>query len=154
MTPSSGMGAESYTRDSSADLWRNTLSQIPSVFGRLVYLSGLRDPNTGAYLHHGFAALFGEEEAGKALRHSHEATFATWLAFTLPEQKQDLELYVAGLEPERHKVAEAWSRLEPYRTLPPESARPMERELFLADLEALISLIRNEPGASFPDRDA
>ncbi len=30
-------------RGAASDLWRHTLSQIPTVFGRLVYLSSLRE---------------------------------------------------------------------------------------------------------------
>ena len=47
-------------RGAASDLWRHTLSQIPSVFGRLVYLSSLRNPNTDSYEHHGFSQMFGD----------------------------------------------------------------------------------------------
>ena len=60
-----------FDRSASADLWRNTISQIPSVFGRLVYLASLRNPNNGSYEHHGLALVFGEDEANKALKNSH-----------------------------------------------------------------------------------
>ncbi|MBI3684361.1 MAG: hypothetical protein HY235_28645 [Acidobacteria bacterium] len=141
-------------RGAAADLWRHTLAQIPSVFGRLVYLAALRDSNSGAYAHHGLAAVFGDEEASQAIRESHQETFGAWLEFGLEQQKADLEIYVAGLEPSRKKVAETWSKLEPYRNLPPDSARPVEKDLFLADLEALLSLLRNEPDAGAPAPDA
>lgn len=144
----------SFQRTPAADLWRHTLSQIPSIFGRLVYLHSLRDSNTGLYHHHGLEAIFGQMEANRAMEHSHEQVFAEWLEFHLEQQKADLEIYVAGLEPERRTVVEAWSRLEPYRSLPPDSARSVERELFLADLETLLTLMRNELGVSSPDPDA
>ncbi|MBS1829963.1 MAG: hypothetical protein JST93_31985 [Acidobacteria bacterium] len=136
------------------DLWRHTLSQIPSQFGRLVYLSSLRDANTGQYRHHGLAAVFGEEEANRAMQLSHEEAFATWLEWGLEQQKEDLELYVAGLEPERKKVVETWSRLEPYRNLAPAGCEGVEKALFLDDLETLLSLMRNELGVVSPDPGA
>ena len=136
------------------DLWRHTLSQLPSQFGRLVYLSSLRDPNTGRYNHHGLAAIFGEEEANAAMRQSHEEIFAMWLESNMAQQKEDLDLYVAGLEPERKRVVETWTRLEPYRNLPPAAADPLEKKLFLTDLETLLSLMRNEPGVFSPDPGA
>ncbi len=141
-------------KGAASDLWRHTLSQIPSLFGRLVYLSSLRDPNTGLYQHHGLATVFGEEEANSAMRLSHEESFAQWLEFSLDRQKSDLELYVAGLEPERKRVVETWSRLEPYRNLPPASAKAVEKSLFLTDLETLLSLMRNELGVVSTDPTA
>jgi hypothetical protein len=80
-------------RGAPADLWRNTLSQIPSVFGRLVYLSSLRSGTSGRYEHHGLAMTFGEEESHLALSASHQETFAAWLSFSLEQQKADLDLY-------------------------------------------------------------
>lgn len=140
--------------DAAADLWQRTLSQIPSTFGRLVYLASLRDPNSGEYRHHGFAAVFGWEQAGHAMAESHDRLFAEWLSYSLEQQKGDLELYVSGLEPERRRVVETWSLIEPYRGVVPGAATALERELFLADLDALLSLMRNELGVSLPDRDA
>jgi hypothetical protein len=135
-------------RGPAADLWRHTLSQIPSTFGKLVYLASLRDTNTAEYLHHGLAAVFGHDEANKAMRQSHEEAFHEWLQFSLEQQRLDLELYVAGLEPARSKIVATWTKLEPYRNLPPDSAREVEKELFLGDLETLLSLMRNETGAA------
>ena len=86
-----------FDRSAAADLWRNTISQIPSVFGKLVYLASLRNPNNGAYEHHGLALVFGEDEANKALRNSHNKVFAEWLSFNLEQQKADLDLYISGL---------------------------------------------------------
>ena len=79
-------------------LWIRTLTQIPSLFGRLVYLSALRDVNTDQYQHHGLATVFSKDEAHDALRESHERTFAEWLTFTLEEQKADLDLYLSALD--------------------------------------------------------
>jgi hypothetical protein len=137
-----------------ADVWRNTLSQIPSLFGRLVYLAGLLDTNTALYRHHGLAHHFGESEADRALRESHAATFAEWLCLPLKEQRGDLETYLAGLEGERRELLRAWLQLAPYRNCVPASAGGVERDLFLSDLETLLALLRNEYGVSVPDPDA
>lgn len=152
--PSANRPIRPVPRGAAADLWRHTLSQIPSVFGQLVYLASLRDANSGEYRHHGLAAVFGDHQAQEAIRNSHQQVFARWLEMPLAEQKADLVQYVTGLEPGVRQVVSTWSRLEPYRNLPPESALSMEKELFLADLEALLSLLRNELGVALPDPDA
>ncbi|MCW5978510.1 MAG: hypothetical protein KIT09_10550 [Bryobacteraceae bacterium] len=140
-------------RGAAADLWRHTLSQIPSVFGRLVYLSSLRNPNTDTYEHHGFALMYGQEESSRTLRQSHSQAFAEWLCFTLEEQKADLDLYLSVLGANKRSIVEAWLRLTPYRHLVPGAARKAEKQLYMGDLETLLQLLRNEYGVADPDTD-
>ena len=141
-------------RDAISDLWRNTLSQIPAVFGRLVYFAGVRDANSGRYEHHGLALVFGENEADRALRRSHIQTFSEWLCFDLEQQKADLDLYLSALLDDRREVIDTWLRLEPFRTLVPTSATKAETELYLSDFRILLALLKNEYGVAGPDRDA
>ncbi|MGC9969473.1 MAG: hypothetical protein ABSE56_02665 [Bryobacteraceae bacterium] len=144
----------SLERGAASDLWRNTLSQIPSVFGRLVYLCSLRDPNSGLYQHYGLAQVFSDEEADRVLRQSHEQTFAEWLCFNLEQQKADLDLYLAGLNGNRRTILDTWIRLTPYRGLIPSVVREVERRLYLSDLETILELLKNEYGVASPDPDA
>ncbi|MGD0132148.1 MAG: hypothetical protein ABSE57_08875 [Bryobacteraceae bacterium] len=143
-----------FDRSAAADLWRNTISQIPSVFGRLVYLASLRNPNNGSYEHHGLALVFGEDEANKALKTSHAAVFAEWLSFNLEQQKADLDLYISALFEDKRVVIENWIRLTPYRNLLPASVRGVERRLYIADFTALLELFRAAYGVAVPDPDA
>lgn len=138
-------------RTASADLWRNTLSQIPSVFGRLVYLSSLRNPVTGKYEHHGLTLVFGAEDAARALRRSHAQSFAEWLAFDLERQKADLDLYLSANLEDRRAVVENWLASGSYRHFVPNSAKPFERRLYSTDLEALLALLKNDLGVAGPD---
>lgn len=144
----------SLDRGAAPDLWRHTLSQIPSLFGRLVYLCSLRDPNTGNYEHYGLAQVFGESEANRVLRESHHQAFSSWLCLTLEQQKADLDLYLSGLSGNRATILDTWIRLQPYRNLIPSTAREVERELYMADLDAILGLLKNEYGVASPDPDA
>lgn len=144
----------SLARTPVADVWRHTLSQIPSVFGRLVYLASLRDSNTGEYEHHGLIARFGAEAAGRALRESHEQTFAEWINLTIEEQTADLDLYFSAQKADRRTIIESWLTMTPYTGFAPGATREVERQLYLADLEAILELLKNEYGASLPDPDA
>jgi hypothetical protein len=143
-----------FDRSAAADLWRNTISQIPSVFGRLVYLASLRNTNNGSYEHHGLALVFGEDEANKALKTSHAAVFAEWLSFNLEQQKADLDLYISALFEDKRVVIENWIRLTPYRNLVPASVRGVERRLYIADFTALLELFKAAYGVAVPDPDA
>ena len=141
-------------RSAFSDLWRNTLAQIPTVFGRLVYLSSVRNSNSGKYEHHGLTLLFGEEEANKALKKSHSQSFSEWLEFNLEEQKDDLDLYLSSLPQDRKTVLHAWVGMAPYKNFLPTSVKPPERKLYLADLNAILEVLRNEYAVSDPDPDA
>ena len=143
-----------FDRSAAADLWRNTISQIPTVFGRLVYLASLRNTNSGSYEHHGLALVFGEDEANKALKNSHAAVFAEWLSFNIEQQMADLNLYLSGLVEDKRVVIETWLRLTPYRNLLPASIRGVERRLYLADFTALLELLKGALGVAAPDPDA
>ena len=140
-----------WKRGPAADLWRNTLSQIPTTFGRLVYLTSLRDQNSGEYEHFGLAQIFGDEEAAHTLMSSHEDVFAQWLGLSLKEQKADLDQYLSGLDSDPRSVIATWIRLSPHRNLLPASAKSFERELFLSDVGALLEALRTEHGVASPD---
>jgi len=127
----------------SEDLWRRTLAQIPSVFGRLDYLARLRDPNSGQYQHHGLAQVFGAEEADRALRDSHLLSFQQWLEMNLEHQKSDLALFFSGLVVERRTLIETWLRLAHYRNLIPAAAGEPERLLFMEDIETLLKALKS-----------
>jgi hypothetical protein len=128
-------------------LWRNTLLQIPTVFGRLAFLAALRDPVSGKYHEDSLNSLLGPQDADRALRHSHYQVFSQWLAFSLADQKDDLSQYFGGLG--RGWARPNWSSAAPYRQLIPASAREVERQLYLADLETLLELLKAEHADAF-----
>jgi len=130
-------------RSAASDLWKHTLSHIPTTFGRLVYLSSLRDATSGVYRHHGLSSVFGREESLKALRESHEQAFLEWIALTMPEKHAELGRYLVEIEEPVATVIDHWIGSKIYRTHVPASARTLERELFCRDLEALLELTKN-----------
>jgi len=123
---------------------REAVRQLPSTMARLAFLSRLRDPDSGVYRH---AAATGEaerEDIDRLLRRLHEKAFAEWLNYRLEEQKADLDLYFSALRWGKARAVQAWLQLESYRLLAPALASPKERQLFFADLEALLELMANE----------
>jgi len=153
-TTKAGRQRAALERDAVSDLWRNTLCQIPAVFGRLVYLAALRDPNSGRYEHHGLAVVFGDSEADRALRRTHMQTFSEWLCFNLEQQKADLDRYLSAVLDDRKRIIDTWLRLEAFRTLVPSSATKAELELYLSDFRVLLTLLKDEYGAVWPRPNA
>lgn len=131
-------------RSALADLCKQTLSRIPTVSGRLIYLAALRDLNSGTYKHHGLIAVFGRDEAVKALRESHQSAFYSWLSLSLAEKNDDLREYLGALEDSQEETLEHWLQSAVYRTYVPSSASKAETHLFCQDLETLLELLRNE----------
>jgi len=126
------------------ELWRRTLANIPSIYGRLAYLASLVNVNSGRYEHHGLATIFGGDEAEQALRKSHEQALLDWLSLRLEQQKADLELYFSTLPPSKKTLVENWSRLKPYRMVVPASASEAQRDLFDSNFEILLRLLKSE----------
>jgi hypothetical protein len=123
------------------ELWRKILLQIPTLFGRLVLLASLRDPETGHYYHQDLAQSIGAEEADRSLCNSHHQIFQQWLGFSLSEQRSDLDEFLSFGAAPRYAL--------PYRKLVPFTAREVERQLYLTDLETLLELLKFEHGGAF-----
>jgi hypothetical protein len=118
-----------------------------------VHLAALRNPKTGRYEHYGLYRICGEDEADPLLRESHEETFAQWLCCGLRKQKADVDLYLSSLNVDRQSIMDTWNRLAPYRNLMPTSAGEIERRLYLADVEGILSLLRNQYCLPGPNRE-
>jgi hypothetical protein len=131
-----------FERNASNDLWKHTLSHIPTVYGRLYYLASLRDPGSNVYRHHGLAAMFGRDESSRALREKHEELFLEWLAMPLRERKLDLARYFSTLEGPMETLIDSLLTSGVYRTQPPASALRMEQNLFCVDLETLLQTLK------------
>jgi hypothetical protein len=122
-------------------LWRKTLSQVPTLFGRLTLLSSLRNTTTGRYSEDDLLRILGPEDTDRALCNSHHQVFSEWLRFSLAEQKADLDDYL--------RMAGGSRRAFDYRHLIPPTARDVERQLYLTDLETLLELLKYEHGDVF-----
>jgi len=130
--------------DAGSVLWRRTLSQIPSLFGRLTWVASLRNPNTGVYEHHGLAVLFGKDGANKALRLSHLICCRDWLRRSLEDQMADLRLYLSTQPEMPAEVVGNWQDLGFWRTILPASIRGAERAQYLAEVGILLTLLQSE----------
>jgi hypothetical protein len=123
-----------------SEIGRRILSQVPTRFGRLVFLCSLRDRLTGRYSHPSLIETAGREIADRTLCHNHHQVFSEWLGLNLSDQKEDLDEY---LRTSRVAVTDV-----PYRDLAPATAHEVERQLYLTDLEILLQLLSFEHGGA------
>ena len=127
------------------------LSRIPTSYGRLVYLAGLRDPNTGKYEYYGTSPTE-MAVANRRLERTHEQIFTHWVRLTLEKKMSDVEAYIEGIaHVDRRELIDAWLRLTPYKNLVPASIQGPERQRHVSDFEAILGLLKNVYGVASPD---
>ena len=146
---------ESYqqTRRVVEDLTALTLAVIPTEFGKLLYLSSLRDLATGNYVHQGLVARYSPGAVQQALGYCHEQIFLRVLEMPLDQQERDLRACLEGLEGEFWGKLRRWRETEFYRLMVPPDSPEYLKEVFLANVGALLDLVleeraRRDPGAS------
>jgi hypothetical protein len=130
-----------FAGSASADLFKNTLSRIPTLFGRLAYLASLRDPNSGVYKHHGLGAIFGREESRRALGDAHAQIFQQWLILSLGAKHEDLSEYLKSVDDDRTAVLEYWTQAGISGSYLPRSVRKAEQELFEREFAVLLETL-------------
>ncbi len=141
--------------EGSEALWIRDLTLIESSYGRLVYISGLRNPDTGRYEHFGFSGSQSSLVASRTLKKIHESIFREWVGFSLERKKADIELYISGiLDVDRTELIDAWLRLTPYKNLVPAAIPGPERSKHISDFEAILGLMKNVYGVPSPDLNA
>jgi len=141
-------------QEASDDTWIRELSNIRTAYGRLVYLAGLRNPDTGRYEHYGLTGL-SYAAGNRALKKVHEDIFKEWVSYPLEQKKEDVEGYIDGMDlVDRPELIDAWLRLTPYKNLVPGSIQGPERQKHISDFEAILGLLKNVYGVASPDPGA
>src|ERR1035438_531445 len=102
------------------DFTSRTLASIPSDFGRLYYVSSLKDAGTGRYKHDGLAHLYSENSVQAALAQCHEELFSRILETSLCHQERDLRQCLEAAGSEFWTVVESWQGSPLLRDLCPE----------------------------------
>ncbi len=128
-------------RRADADLWRHTLSQIPTLAGRLIYLASLRDAVSGRYEHHGLSLIFGEEDADKAIHLSHRKATQDWLTTGLSEKHDDMLEYLSSTGEAPKAILRHWQRSDTWTSFLPIGLLPAEKALYCSDMRNLIKIL-------------
>jgi hypothetical protein len=128
------------------------LTQIETSYGRLVYLAGLLNPDTGRYEHYGAADSVSSLATSRAFKRIHEQIFTNWIGLPLKRKMADIQLYIFSIgQVDRSELIDAWLRLTPYKNLVPGSIQGPEREKHMSDFEAILGLLKNVYGVASPD---
>ena len=133
------------------DFSARTLAAIPTEFGKLLYLTSLRDLASGVYFHEGLSALYPEPAVQQGLQFCHEELFFRILELPLEQQEGDLRLCISHLEGEFWGKVSRWKQTELHRLLVPGNVPAYLRELFHANVGALLQVLLEEHATLHPD---
>jgi len=124
-------------------LLNRSLEALPAPFAQLVFLSSLRDPYTGRYLHEGWATVASASEVHVLIREKHLAIFREVMETSLSEMCNQLQGHFGSLEGETSEMATLWLEAEPFREMIPKGCWPLERKFLISQMRsALAALVR------------
>ena len=130
------------------DLTANYLEPLPTCYARLLYLSDLREPTSGRYIHEALGNVYGGDAVDRVISTCHEEVFERLLEMPLISQGEDLRGYLSSLSgtlPEKTLIykdrAKEWV---------PSCAPDYLRELYCSNLDALLELLRDDKSTVRP----
>ena len=123
------------------DFSSQTLAAISSDFGRLYYVSSLKDPDSGRYEHDGLSSIYPASAVQAALSHCHEELFSRVLETALGEQESDLRLCLDSAGDRYWDVIESWLENRYFQNMCPEGLPDYLHDLFCSNMNALLSIL-------------
>ncbi len=108
--------------------------QPASLFGRLIYIANLWNPQTSRY-DRGLPERFRSPETDQALVKWHYTFFIEWLSLPLPEKERDVALYRMGKPGPGKTIRELGEA-----AIPP-LVRAEERRFFIQDLTFIQAML-------------
>jgi hypothetical protein len=125
-------------------LVRQLLSHWPNDLSRVVYLTSLRDYNTGTYLHPLFSRLYGLSPVHKALYSYHRDLFSNLLKCPVEEYVRQLRGYIRYTGNDRTTLVTVWKSLEAYRAVIPLQISQESARLFFLNVRKALAWLGAE----------
>ena len=122
-----------------------TLNALPTAFSKLSFLTMVRDPYTGRYLHEGWTLWSSRDEIHQLLRETHEEVFDNVLDLTLPLLCGELRNYLDSLSEPRERIAKFWLEFESYREMVPQGVCVQVREFFVSQVRTSLNVLLTVP---------
>jgi hypothetical protein len=122
------------------DFSSKTLAAISSDFGRLYYVSSLKDSNSGRYEHDGLMTLYPENAVQAALSNCHEELFSRILEMPLRDQESDLRACLGSASAQYWDVVESWLENRDFQNMCPEGLPNYLHDLFCSNMAALLAI--------------
>lgn len=137
------------------DIRLRTLGKIPRTLDRFIYLSSMRDYNTGLYHHEGLAGRYSPEVACEALADCHREVYRQLLTCSLQDLVVQMEGYIESSQTPARDFIAVWRKVEPYRVAVPVETDSFASEFLFSNFrialaiveQRLVSVRRSQPAA-------
>jgi len=128
------------------DFSSQTLAAISSDFGRLYYVSSLKNSDSGRYEHDGLMSLYPENAVQTGLSHCHEELFSRILETPLRDQERDLRECLNSAGEKYWDLVENWRETRYFREMCPVGLPDYLNDLFCSNMGALLAIFSaNKP---------
>ena len=118
------------------------LAPLLGQLTRIVYLSTLRDYNTGAYFHPDLSEMHGIERADRALAMYHKNLFLHLVKAPVREYVEELRVY---MRVSNVNIVTPWRSLEPYRSTVPSGVPRFLADVYAHNIEQALLILQNAP---------
>jgi hypothetical protein len=123
------------------DIMRALGASFPNELSSLIFLSTLRDNNSGHYFHPELSTRFSEKLADEALVACHRQMYERVVALPIEQLTDDLDAYMKTVPAPRHRLIDTWVKLRAYRATIPLDADPISVEIYFAKIEVAIAIL-------------
>ncbi|MEX2303873.1 MAG: hypothetical protein WD733_23210 [Bryobacterales bacterium] len=124
--------------DNAASAWLSVLAQVPTVFGKLLWVASFRSAGSNRYWHPALGYMFSPEVTSRVLEESHRQHFDIWLNMGLQKQYDDFAEYIGILRFIEHPK-DFLQNVGP-KLIPPSAIEPQQLP-FDTDLAVVLELL-------------
>lgn len=121
------------------------LESLDDPLAQLVFITSLRDPYTGHYLHEGWATVASMEIVHAALTDTHRRVFESVLNLRLPDMCSALRKHFSSLGENGLGVAKLWLEMAPFNEMIPAGCSPLTRKFFISQVHFALEVLIQAP---------
>jgi hypothetical protein len=121
------------------------LESLEGPLAQLIFMTSLRDPYTGLYLHEGWATVSSVEAVHAALTDTHRYIFESVLNLRLPDLYSALRKHFSSLGERESTVAKLWLEMEPFNEMIPAGCSPLIRRFFISQVHFALEVLIQAP---------
>ena len=123
------------------DILRALRSSLPNDIASLIFLSTLRDNNSGRYFHPEVVRRYSDDIANQAMLACHREIYERIVALPLEDLTDQLDAYMKTVPVPRQRMIESWTKLRAYRATIPMDADPISTEIYFTKIDVSMAIL-------------